>query len=989
MSSDLRNPIEVMAEEFAQRLRDGEEPTIEEYSEKHPDKATLIRAVFGPLLAMERVGHQEHAERVFESRTVKLAEHSRQLGDFRILRQIGRGGMGIVYEAIQLSLNRRVALKVLGPNVSGSSNQLRRFQLEAEAAAKLHHTNIVPVYGISESDGLHFYAMQHIEGVSLSDALATVARQQYEVPGETLLADGNVPVSITGEMSSDSAESALSNAGPALNGLHSNNGEDAEAGSTQVELHRASYSDTVNSDSSDGACKLDISSDFELENALKVAARKSQQSYFRSVAEIGMHVARALAYAHENGVVHRDIKPANLMLDTQGTVWITDFGLAKHLEEESNTKTGDIVGTIRYMAPEQFSGKTDGRSDICSLGLTLFEMLALRPAFRETMHAHLIKAKTTEDVPKLRSLSREIPRDLETIVARACASNPSERYQDAGVLADDLDRFLTDRPILARQQTAIEKVYRWAKKNPAVAALSATIVGVLTALVIVFAVGKSETQEALELAKAMVDVSELERQRATTNEQMAMEAFDELIEKIAARGGVESLPIELTDGSVAYGTGMVSEADAELLQSLLPVFDRFARENASDLSARTAATHRRLGDIHSRLGKLEKAEAAYMQAFDLYGQLTTKSDSSNATVVEQLRLLNSLSLLAFKLGKINDATRYYFAAKELSDLYPDVMSIPGGQFELARASNTFTVGHTSVSAAGLKLRDGLKGTQNRGPRQYGRFSPGKFRPNGPGGTEGISKRGYSRPLSDRLRNGGSSRIPDELKPLARMEELANANAEAIALLTALVKDDASNATYSFQLAQALREQVRVGRMTGQREPEKDQAAMNKSIRIMEGLVSEYPDSPNFKYVLAETYSSLASIRSLQRSSMASMRATRLANELVREYPNVPDYRALKAGILTQRGDYRSVGDAYAMARGLVRESPASVKYNLVFANSAEKLAAIEAGNGNESKAQEYLQSAIDSLKVIDSQSQAARFVGRYLTLLESTKKGLE
>ena len=205
-------------------------------------------------------------------------------------------------------------------------------------------------------------------------------------------------------------------------------------------------------------------------------------TYWESVARIGVQVAGALAYAHKQGVLHRDIKPANLLLDLDGIVWVTDFGLAKADDSDDLTHTGDLLGTLRYMPPEAFEGKSDARSDVYALGLTLFELVALRPAYDERDRNKLIKQVTTGDPPRLRKLRQDAPRDLVTIVEKAIDKDPARRYQTAGALADDLQRFLDDGPITARRQTTVETVWRWARQHRTVASLAAVVLLLLVAI---------------------------------------------------------------------------------------------------------------------------------------------------------------------------------------------------------------------------------------------------------------------------------------------------------------------------------------------------------------------------------------------------------------------------------------------------------------------------------------------------------------------------
>jgi WD40 repeat protein len=217
-------------------------------------------------------------------------------------------------------------------------------------------------------------------------------------------------------------------------------------------------------------------------------ASQTETQYCRSVAQVGVQVAEALAYAHKQRILHRDIKPSNLLLDTRGTVWITDFGLAKAEGSDDLTSTGDIVGTLRFMAPERFQGEADPRSDVYSTGITLYEMLTLRPAFADSNRAGLIERVTHQDPPRPRKLDPHIPRDLETIVLKAIAKAPADRYPSAEALAEDLRRFLADRPIWARRTSLAERTWRWCRRNPAVASLLGSVAFLVTAVAIVSSV---------------------------------------------------------------------------------------------------------------------------------------------------------------------------------------------------------------------------------------------------------------------------------------------------------------------------------------------------------------------------------------------------------------------------------------------------------------------------------------------------------------------
>jgi WD40 repeat protein len=475
--------LERLAEEFVERHRRGECPSLSEYADRYPDLAKDIRALFPALVQIEHlkpVAGDLTGPFVGPAAGTDGAPRER-LGDYRIVREVGRGGMGVVYEAEQVSLGRRVALKTLSAAALLDAQQLQRFQREAKAAARLHHTNIVPVYGVGEDAGLHYYVMQFIAGLGLDEVLVELQRlrQAKQSPGESnggAAAGGwgkQVSVSVvahgllTGHFEVGPPASGP-DAAPARTSPHSPHGEEA-----QPPAPHASAGAQAKKES---AVQLPGQSEG---SSLSGTGRP----YWQSVARIGIQVAEALAYANSQGVLHRDIKPSNLLLDTQGNVWVTDFGLAKAAGSEDLTHTGDIVGTLRYLAPERFQGQADARSDIYALGLTLYELLTLRSAFDETDRNQLIAQVIHAEPPRPRQLCPEVPRDLETIVLKAIDKEPGRRYQTGEALAEDLGRFLTGRPIRARPTPAWERLWKWAKRRPAEAAV--LLVSAVAALLLV------------------------------------------------------------------------------------------------------------------------------------------------------------------------------------------------------------------------------------------------------------------------------------------------------------------------------------------------------------------------------------------------------------------------------------------------------------------------------------------------------------------------
>lgn len=399
--------------EYLDACQSGFPPDRNELLARYPELRTDLEEFFAGHDAVQRVSGSLRevppaaAEPLLE--TFAGVPDIGLLGDFRLLRELGRGGMGVVYEAEQISLRRRVALKIL-PFVSALDNrQLQRFKTEAMAAAQLHHTNIVPVYAVGSERGVHFYAMQLIEGRSL----AAVIR----------------------ELRGDAAD---------------------EPSHQSLEATAAFHSAVTQRD---------------FPGSRSTIRTNRGRDSFRTAARIASQVADALEFAHEAGVIHRDIKPANLLLDGKGAIWITDFGLAQVVADVGLTQTGDLVGTLRYMSPEQASGRrvpVDHRADVYALGATLYELLTLQPIFTGSDRGTLLNQILNDEPKSPRKINRAIPIELETIVLKATAKSPADRYATAGQLAADLRRYLDDRPIHARRPTVLEHVRKWMRRHPGI-----------------------------------------------------------------------------------------------------------------------------------------------------------------------------------------------------------------------------------------------------------------------------------------------------------------------------------------------------------------------------------------------------------------------------------------------------------------------------------------------------------------------------------------
>jgi WD40 repeat protein/serine/threonine protein kinase len=511
-----------LAEEFLDRYRKGERPPLKEYINRHPELAAEIREVFPAMAMLENIaiasGSSAHTPSSLPG--TAFGKPPRQLGDYRIIRGVGHGGMGMVYEAEQVSLGRHVALKVLPAGALADPQTRKRFEREAKAAARLHHTNIVPVFGVGEHDGLPYYAMQFIQGMGLGAVIKELAQlglSETLPPGAR--AAGRRDVSAIAQSLVDGDYQFTV-------------GRVTDA-TTDWRGHTPA---TPAADSSGAGSSVVLPGQGDA-----VSGRTARKlTYWQSVARIGLQVAQALEYAHQHGIVHRDIKPSNLLLDLSGTVWVTDFGLAKADDQENLTNTGDILGTLRYMPPEAFEGPADARGDIYGLGVTLYELIALRPAFAEKERNQVIKLVTTTEPAALERLRPDAPRDLVTIVQKAIRREPGGRYPSAGTLAADLQRFLDDQPILARRSTAVERAWRWCRRSPAVAGLLATVaillVGVTTMSVIAAIRIAGARDEATRNALEALEAKERESVQRKLAEDRARESRQRLVRLHVANG---------------------------------------------------------------------------------------------------------------------------------------------------------------------------------------------------------------------------------------------------------------------------------------------------------------------------------------------------------------------------------------------------------------------------------------------------------------------
>jgi serine/threonine protein kinase len=420
LAAEQKSQVIRILEDYLERMERGCAPQPGELLVQNPEHAEVLKAYLEQLQQLHCAATGLRGLEP-EAAGASFLSEGEQLGDFRIVREVGRGGMGVVYEAEQLSLGRRVALKVLPFPTALDGKQLQRFRKESQAAAQLHHTHIVPVYAVGCDRGIHFYAMQFIDGKTLAVVIAELRRRPLPARGAS-----DVP----------RAARLIPNGAAALRPGGAKAGTDRQSASSPDKA-------VLESSAQDPA-------------------------FFQAAARLAVQAAEALEHAHQMGVVHRDIKPANLLVDARGHVWVTDFGLALYQGEGGLTMTGDLLGTLRYMSPEQALGKgaqVDQRTDVYSLGITLYELLTLQPAYDGQDRLALLRQIASEEPRAPRRINPAVPVELETVVLKAIAKEPRARYATAQELADDIRRYLEHRPILAKRPTLRERARKWVRRH--------------------------------------------------------------------------------------------------------------------------------------------------------------------------------------------------------------------------------------------------------------------------------------------------------------------------------------------------------------------------------------------------------------------------------------------------------------------------------------------------------------------------------------------
>jgi eukaryotic-like serine/threonine-protein kinase len=808
MSSALDRELAEVLDRYLKSLEEDAPLNVEGLVAEYPRIADDIRAfvasidlLHGATQGMNPEARPEPAARNGVDHCLAKRHAEKRLGDFEIGLEIGRGGMGVVYEATQISLQRKVALKVLPFAAMWDHKQIARFQNEAQAAAQLQHANIVPVFAVGQERGVHFYAMQLIQGRSLDQILGELRREA-----------------------------------------------------------------TADRPPSDQCLVSTMAADSTVQSELSSEHAAGQSRYCRAIAGLGIQAASALQYAHECGVVHRDIKPSNLLVDHRNKLWITDFGLARVQDSPGVTVTGDVVGTLRYMSPEQATGKqalVDPRSDIYSLGATLYELLTLRPAFGGDDRQAVMHAIGEQEPMAPRTIDPAIPIDLETIVLQAMAKSRDERYLTAQQLADDLNRFLEGKPTLARRPTLADRAGKWVRRHRMVVALAAgfllVLTGVSTTGAILLSREHGRKQAALEAAQA-----NLEQAREVVNR-----FGGQFAQELAKLPGSEPLRMAVLNDTLNYHEQFIKRAAGN-------------PELKSDL----AATHFHSGSIASQLGDQSKALASFEKAITLFAELAEAAAKPAEHRQQQATALNNLALLYAAQGKADEARKRYNTAIQLQS---DVVASDASPKAASRL------------LAELYTNRGLLERQN-GDAIEARKSLTRA-------IAQLEKILAAAPEDDEARHALAMAFNNRsfVEQASHWDAAEQSCQRAVELFEELAATEADNETVSAatrgDLALSYNNLAAIRGHLGKHA--EAITAFRRAVELQEQLVRQAPGVVQFRSDLAITWNNLAQALARQEkpqvSNEAYDRAQELFNEMVADYPQDIRYQSSLAGVLNNRG----------------------------------------------------------------------------------------
>lgn len=799
------------------------------------------------------------------------------LGDFQVLNEIGRGGMGVVYEAKQITIDRKVALKILPFAALVDQRALQRFKNEVTAIATLDHPHIVSVYSVGEERGIHYFAMQLVKGQSLAEVIREL---RFRAENEKAISGNLIRGSVPGN----------------ANNMDEEENEAADSPVSDVKT----ASDTV----AQGKSKTNVS-------------RIGDQSYYRKASQIVIQAADALQHAHENGIVHRDVKPGNLLLDSQGNLFVTDFGLARIETNTAMTLTGDALGTLRYMSPEQVLGyreMIDNRTDVYSLGATLYELLTLQPIWPAETKTDLIRKISFEEPINPRKINPAIPEELETIILKAISKNPTDRYRSAKDLRDDLQAHIDHMPIKARRPTLAKRVSKWTRRNPVVMWSSLAIL-----LITVIAMGISF----LMIAQERRDKDDALKM-AQQNEQRAQKNF------LQARTTVDEFLTNVSE-DVLLDAPSMHGLRKKLLTLALNYYQSFVDEQGDnpDLQEEVAKSFRRIGSIHDQLGEKQKSIVAHQQALKIRSSLIKTNPGQVSYLIAQSETWVDLAIVNQFIGNISEAERLYVLATAQLDRLTlkdsNTSELMEASANVKHAFASFCQEFNRLEQAETHIKDAIK-IRSKLTTKHPEFSD------------------YQSNLADSINTLGRIYLKRN-----QFQESLEQHRLSIGIYNNLVEQNPTDLQYKYLLSYGLynlfQNQYRSGSFNysrGKHVEVDEQLArevietINTAINITNSLVEQNPRVTKYRALLVVQDLSFSimsqKLGSFDLAESAAVDAISNARKLIEQEPTVPMYRNYLASGLNKLGSIKfdtgrlkeassDLSDAAGILRKLIEEHP--------------------------------------------------------------------
>lgn len=776
----------------------------------HPDLAPTLQKYFHSLADLHEMAAGFGGGATEAAVDSKADDTEKRIGDFELRHEIGRGGMGVVYEARQVSLDRLVAIKILPFASVLDSRQIARFKHEAQAAAQLHHEHIVPVFAIGLERGVHYYAMQLVNGQSLDHWIAA-----------------------------------------------------------QKEMRTS------------------------------LRSRQLSNEHFTNVARLGLQAAEALHAAHEYGIVHRDIKPSNLLIESavkQSKLWVTDFGLARMQREVSLTRTGDLVGTLRYMSPEQATGRStlvDHRTDIYSLGATLYELATLSPAYSDDNTAAIIRQIETRDPTPLQQLRPEMPADLANIIHTAMSRNRDDRYATAADLEADLRHYLAGEPTSARAPSLSDRVIRWGQRH-------ARVVAIATSLLLLAVIGLTISTLLIVREQSRANQNLAKSQQSARDARDVLDQFGrQLSERLAHIAGAE-------------------EVRRDLLLAASDYYRRFIADSQHDPSLQTelAVAYGRLASLLDEVGTTEESLAAHQRAVGYLQKIATE----NVTDETRQRLAVAQSNLALAMRRAEDFTA---ASEQLQQAISTQQALclqsPGNrQFAAELATSYSNLGLVQQAAGG----DSAEAAFQQAVAQWSSLL-----------TAEPESYLYQQRLAAAYNNLASVPAKDNPRQAVQLYQQALALQQQVA--KAKPSDDELQrelALTHFNLAAACSRLQQYSEAT---------AEYRRAIEIQSALVHRSPAQQSFRRELAVSYNNLGLALSRQKQAQPAAEtfqlAAQLQEQLLATSPAEPNLHSSLGSTLSNWGVALSqTGDLTAAAENFAR-AIAAQEHALELAPDSERV----------------------------------------------------